>query len=89
MPDRLVTIRRFTHTWEADMARVILEAEGIPAYLVNADTVNVNWLWSNAVGGIRLRVPEKFARTAAEALSTRPDLLPDNEVESLSPRPRR
>lgn len=34
-----------------------LDAEGIPAFLSDAELLNADWLLSNAVGYIKLAVP--------------------------------
>jgi hypothetical protein len=68
MSDRLVTIRRFSLPWQADLACATLEAKGIPAFVLDANTVAMNWLWSNAIGGVQLQVPESCVEEAIEAL---------------------
>ena len=70
MDDQLVTIRRFSQPWEADLARATLEANGIPAFVVDAHTVSMNWLLSNAIGGVRLQVPKSHMKAASEVLSS-------------------
>jgi hypothetical protein len=55
----LVTIASYDFLLEANIAKSRLEVAGIPAYIYNGHTVNTNWLWSNAVGGISLKVDEQ------------------------------
>jgi len=50
----------------AYIARALLESEGIEVQVVDEHTVGVSWLWSNAIGGVKLRVaPEDRARARA------------------------
>jgi len=69
MDERIVTIRAYSHPWEADVARSALEAEGVPVFLADDQIVGMNWLYSDAVGGVKLRVPESHAEQAVRLLS--------------------
>jgi hypothetical protein len=69
MPDDLVTIRGFEFLHEAEAARMCLEAEGIQAFLADAETVNMDWGLGNAVGYIKLQVPTSQSDRAAETLT--------------------
>ena len=83
MDDQLVTIKSFSLPWEADLARATLEAQGIPAVVADAHTVSMNWLWSNAIGGVKLQVPEKFIEAATKALAFRPEPSPSDSQEEI------
>ncbi|MBU2705536.1 DUF2007 domain-containing protein [Zooshikella marina] len=65
----LVTISRFTFPYEAQIAWAKLDAEGIPAFIADEHTINMQWLYSNALGGVRLQVPEEYADQAQHLLS--------------------
>ncbi len=67
-PARLVTIARYSWPYEADLAKAHLQAAGIMAFVTDEFLVNLNWLYSNAVGGVRLQVPEEDADAARELL---------------------
>jgi hypothetical protein len=54
---------------ESQLAKQLLDAEGIPAFLIGYETVSADWLLSNAVGGIQLQVPEEQAEDAIDFLS--------------------
>ena len=45
-----------------------LEEEGINCWLKDENTVTINPIWTNAVGGIKLMVPETQAERAFELL---------------------
>jgi hypothetical protein len=45
-----------------------LEADGIPAFVVDDNITRMNSLWSVAVGGARLLVPQSFATEAKQII---------------------
>jgi hypothetical protein len=60
----LVTVTRVFNSLEAEMLRGCLEAEGIPATLGDAQTIQTDTLLTVALGGIRVMVPATFAQAA-------------------------
>lgn len=78
MSDRYLTARAFSTLWEATVAQSKLEAEGISVFLKDGYTVNMNWLYSNALGGVKLQVPEENLDQAREILS---EIVVDSEGE--------
>lgn len=68
MPSELVTIASFRDIPSAGLAQSILESEGINCFLDNQFTVGVNWLYSTAVGGVKLKVNKSNAEKANELL---------------------
>jgi hypothetical protein len=58
MPEQLVTIGTYSTSFEANLVKAELEAFDVDAVLADDNTVNTNWLWSNAIGGVKVRVPE-------------------------------
>lgn len=64
----LVTIARFSFPYEAHIARAKLESVGIPSWVADEHTVNMQWLYSNALGGVRLQVHPSYAKEAVEVL---------------------
>ena len=70
MGEKLVTAKSFSTLWEAEMAASRLESEGISAYLKDGETVNMNWLLSNALGGVKVQVSDSQLTKAREVLST-------------------
>lgn len=65
----LRTIATYSFPYEAQIARAKLDSEGIPAFVADEQTINMQWLYSNAMGGVRLQVPEVFVQQALELLS--------------------
>ena len=78
MTERLVTVATFETPFEAEVAKGRLESEGHTVFLADAETVTANWLYSNAVGGVRVQVPEPEADQARASLA---DSAPETESE--------
>jgi hypothetical protein len=64
----LVTVTRVFNSLEAEMLRGCLEAEGIPATLGDAQTIQTDTLLTAALGGIRVMVPSTFADAARQTV---------------------
>jgi hypothetical protein len=64
----LVTVTRVFNSLEAEMLRGCLEAEGIPATLGDAQTIQTDTLLTVALGGIRVMVPSSFADAARQTV---------------------
>lgn len=71
MPEKLVTLTTFSSPVEAQMAKNLLEAHGIVAYLADEETVGMYWLLGNAIGGVKLQVADSDLERAADTLETR------------------
>ena len=65
-----VTVASYWQPAEARMAQSRLEAEGIHAYLANEQTIAMDWLLANALGGIKLQVAESDLDRAQEVLAS-------------------
>lgn len=76
MDSTFKTIASFENAIDAEIARGRLESEGIAAHIRDATMVGTNWLYSNAVGGVKLEV------NAADVDQAR-QLLDDAKDESL------
>jgi hypothetical protein len=66
----LVTIARFSYPHEAHVARGLLDSEGIPAFVADEHTIAMQWLYSDAIGGVKVQVPEPFVVQAKELLNS-------------------
>jgi hypothetical protein len=67
-PESLVTVAKTSLAGEAHAMRVRLEAEGIPVFLFDEFTVTMDWLLSNAIGGVKVQVPDHCLERAREIL---------------------
>jgi hypothetical protein len=68
MTVELVTIERFPIVSDAEAARGLLTDQGIPAFLSDEKTININWLLGNAIGYIKLQVPSDQVEKARSVL---------------------
>ncbi|MCF8233986.1 MAG: DUF2007 domain-containing protein [Bacteroidales bacterium] len=64
-----ITIRTFTFPQEAYFVKSLLESQEIPVFLKDELMVQVYNFASNAVGGVKLQVPEKDVEKAREILN--------------------
>lgn len=67
-PEHMITIAQCNLPAEAYAMRVHLEAAGIPVFLADELTVAMDWLLSNAIGGVKVQVPEHYAERATQLL---------------------
>jgi hypothetical protein len=65
----LITIRQYREQTEALIAQSVLDSAGIYSFLMDENTIRVNWAYSDVLGGIRLQVAQEDARAAEEILS--------------------
>lgn len=75
------TVDRFFHPTDAHIAAGKLESEGIPVFLLGINHASVNWLMSNALGGIRLQVPASHADDARQLLAQMAKPSEDSELD--------
>jgi hypothetical protein len=64
-----VTVRQFRDLPEALLAKGSLESAGIQSYLVDDNTIRMDWFWSNLLGGIKLKVQPEDVDAANEILN--------------------
>jgi membrane protease subunit (stomatin/prohibitin family) len=65
---KLVTVRTFRDMPEALLAKSVLESAGVYCALADANIIRTDWLWSNLLGGIKLRVQEEDLEAASNLL---------------------
>jgi hypothetical protein len=66
---QLITIATYSFPHEAHVAKASLDVADIPAFIADEHTINMGWLYSNVLGGVRLKVPAQDAEKAQEILS--------------------
>jgi hypothetical protein len=64
----LLTIRQFRDLPEALLAKSVLDSAGIECFLGDDNLIRMDWLWSNLLGGIKLRVRQEDAVVASRLL---------------------
>jgi rubredoxin len=63
------TIATFSKPEEAHLFRTRLEAVGIPAFVQDEHIIQMDWLWSNALGGVRVQIADDDLGEAREFLA--------------------
>lgn len=66
--ERPVEVATFLYVHEAEMARALLEARGIEAFVQDGEMARANWMLATAIGGVKLEVAAADARRAVEIL---------------------
>ena len=75
MSGNWVAVGTYSQPVEAHLARTRLESEGIQCMVSDEYLIRVNWLLSNAIGGVKLMVPAWEAQRASDILRPRPHLV--------------
>jgi hypothetical protein len=65
----MITIATFSKPEEAHLFRTRLEAAGIPAFVQDEHFIQMDWLASNAVGGVRVQVADEDLDETKEFLA--------------------
>jgi hypothetical protein len=65
----LVTVATYNQIYLADLARARLLDHDIPCVIQDQNMVGMNLFYSNAVGGIKLQVPDHHFRQAHDILN--------------------
>jgi hypothetical protein len=76
MAENPVTVATFRFVNEAELAKLHLEEEGIPAFLADAETITMDWFLGIAAGYIKLQVPRSRAEDAAAVLARQAQARP-------------
>lgn len=63
--ERFVVIRRFRDLPDAFLFKSILDSAAIECFLGDENTIRMNWLWSNLLGGVKLFVRATDVDTAS------------------------
>jgi len=74
----LVTVGVFATPEEAHLCRNRLEAEGIEAQLMDAETVGMAWIYGNALGGIKVQVRPQQMEEARRILELHEPVSPED-----------
>jgi hypothetical protein len=82
---RMATVSTFSKPEEAHLLRSRLEAAGIPAFVRDELTIQMNWLYSTALGGVRVEVADEHLEAARE-ITALPTVNDSREETLLCPR---
>jgi hypothetical protein len=67
--DSLTVVAQFSFPIDAQMLQARLEADGIPAWVANANTVQAFGYLRSAVGGVRVMVPTRLIEDAKRVVA--------------------
>ena len=84
MTEKMVTIGSYSTPYEANMVKSQLESAGIPVFIADEFTIGMNWLYSNALGGVKVQVPESLALEAQELLATEFEIPPTRDLTTAT-----
>jgi rubredoxin len=80
------TIATFSKPEEAHLFRTRLEAAGIPAYVQDEHLIQMDWLYSNALGGVRVQIADEDVQAALEFLAADSPQAPADAVSVVCPK---
>ncbi|MFH1453963.1 MAG: DUF2007 domain-containing protein, partial [Armatimonadota bacterium] len=85
--ENLKTIATFSFPIEADLVKSKLDSEGIRAFIFDVNIVGMNWFYSKAVGGVKLKVREgdveKALAVLGETLKLPSEVIKDEPSEDI------
>ncbi len=81
---KLFLVTTYDEIYKAELAKTALEEEGIFVVLHDRETVATDWLISNAVGGVKLKVRQEDAERACRILTDKMSNAGSYLAESLS-----
>jgi hypothetical protein len=84
MAHNLIQIASFSFPHEANIAKASLEAANIPASIADEHMINMDWLMSDALGGVRLFVPVQFEVEARALIEQDYSYLVEQEFEGIA-----
>ena len=64
-----VPVNSYTNYIDANIVLGRLQHEGVDCWLMDENTITINPIWTNAVGGIKIMVTEADAKKAVELLN--------------------
>lgn len=70
MKSPMKTVASYRDIYEAYLVKGQLETEGIPAIVADEYLVGVNWMYSYAIGGVKVKVPENVLDKAREIITS-------------------
>ena len=82
------TVASFREPYQAYIAKGRLETEDIPACVLDEHLIQIDWMYSQAIGGVKVQVPEEdFDRARAILKAEYAEELSSVEEAQLEPAP--
>jgi len=69
MGKRMITLTTLSSLNDAFVLRSMLEASEIPAFIPDENTCQMDWGYINAIGGVRVQIPEELSESAKTVLA--------------------
>ena len=79
--DKIVTFESYYDPMLAHIIRTRLEANGIPCFIADDNTIGANPLYNQAVGGIKLKIFERDLERCRAILASDGDLKEQDHIE--------
>lgn len=79
MEDKIVTLESYYDPMLAQIIRGRLEANGIPCFIADENTLAANPFYNQAIGGIKIKVFERDIDKCREVLAEDAVIQPDEE----------
>jgi Putative prokaryotic signal transducing protein len=79
--DKIITFESYYDPMLAHIIRTRLEANGIPCFIADENTIGANPLYSQAIGGVKLKIFERDLERCREILATEGDLHEQDHFE--------
>lgn len=67
---KFITVDTYTSPWDAHIAKGLLESEGIPVFIAHENHIWANWVFSQALGGVKVQVLPENVENAKEILNS-------------------
>lgn len=80
----MITIARFSTPEEAHLFRLRLASGGVEAFILDEYMIQMDWLISNAIGGVRVQIAEEDLELSKQILQNLPD-EPDAAITTTCP----
>jgi len=89
MEDKIITFENYSDPMLAEIIRARFEANGIDCFTADGNTIGANPLFTNAIGGVKLKIFEHDLEKCREILAQSEDLdihdVPPEEEEAGCP----
>jgi len=79
--DKIITLESYYDPMLAHIIRTRLEANGVPCFVADENTIGANPLYNQAVGGVKLKIFERDLERCREILASEGDLHEQDHFE--------
>jgi hypothetical protein len=79
--DKIITFESYYDPMLAHIVRSRLEANGIPCFIADENTIAANPLYNQATGGVKIKIFERDLERCKEILATEGDLHEQDHFE--------